>query len=252
MSAATTSPPRLRLGRFGRYTPSAVAWGLGTFGFILAAIFLTRIYHVYQYRRTAETVSEETHRVGVLLDRHITGLIKDVDDWVVQRPREAKFYRYPSPPAVLGVRAVRVYKLTGLVGEWTDAATEGQKFGLETILVREANTRLVSLGGDLLALFWVSRDQSKVMLVLDRAHFNLTFAVAPELADRVSMVAVNSMEQVLLTTSRELSFEVFRENMGYKYDGRGAIEVRDLGRDILAYLSIPSTQGLVLIGRVSR
>lgn len=234
------------------YTPSSVAWGLGTFGFILAAIFLVRIYQVYKYRATAEVISEETHRVGVLLDRHIASLIKDVDDWVVQRPREAKFYRYPTAPPILGIRAVRVYKLTGLVGEWTDAATEGQRFGMETILVREANTRLVSLGGDLLALFWVSRDQSKIMLVFDRANFNLTFTVAPELANRVSMVAVNSMEQVLLKTTPDLEFEVFRENMAYRYDGRGSIEVRDMGKDIFAYLSIPSTQGLVLIGRLPR
>lgn len=252
VTAQTTSPPRLRIGRFGLYTPSKVAWALGTFGFVLSAIFLTRIYYVYRYRQSAEVISEETHRVGVLLDRHITGLIKDVDDWIVKRPRDAKFYKYPSPPPVLGVRAVRVYKLTGLVAEWTDAATQGQKFGIENILIREANTRLASLGGELVALSWVSRDQSKVMMVFDRANFNLTFAVTPELAGRVSMVVVNSMEQVLLQTSREIQFEVFRENMAYKYDGRGTIEVRDLGKDIMAYLSIPSTQGLVLIGRLAR
>lgn len=234
------------------YTPSYIAWILGTFGFILSAVFLIRIYSVYKYRATAEVVSEETHRVGVLLDRHISGLIKDVDNWIVTRPRDAKFYRYPSPPAVLGIRAIRVYKLTGLVGEWTDAATEGQKFGIENILVREANTRLVSVGGDLLALFWVSKDQSKIMMVFDKANFNLTFTTLPELGSRISMVAVNSLEQVLLKSTPTLDFEPFRENMGYRYDGRGSIEVRDQGKDILAYLSIPSTQGLVLIGRLAR
>jgi hypothetical protein len=252
VSARTARPVRVKVGSLGDWSPSSIAWALGTFGFVLSSVFLIRIFYVYKYRQATVIVSEEVHRVGVLLDRHITGLMEDVDKWVITRPRESKYYRYPRPPAVLGVRAVRVHKPNGLVAEWTDAATAGQKFGMEAILIRETHTRLVSLGGELLALTWVSKDQDKILIIFDRANFNLVFAVAPELQGRVTLAAINSMEQVILQTSKQLEFEIFRGDFQYKYDGRGAIEVKDLGKDIMAFLSVPSTRGLVLVGRMAR
>lgn len=252
MTTTTVKDFKIRMGPIGSWSPSMIAWALGTFSFALSAVFLVRIHFVYRYRQQAEIVSEEVHQVGVLVDRHISGIIKEVDEWVVKRPRQTAFHRFTSPPAVLGVRAVRVYGPTGLVAEWTRDTNENQQYGIEKILIRDANTRLVNLGGDLMGLSWIAKDQSKILLAFDKASFNLVFRVRPEVRSQVSMALVNSMEQVLLQSEKQLHFEVFRTDVQYRYDGRGTIYLKDLGADILAFLSLPSTKGLVLIGRTAR
>lgn len=245
-------PVKVKIGKLGAWTPSSIAWALGTFSYVLASVFLVRIYYVHRYRHNTEVIYEEVHRAGVLIDRHIQGLLKDVDNWVEKQPSSTTYTRLDKSPAVLGVRAVRVYKKFAVVSEWTDPTTTGERFGIENILIRDPNTRLVSMGRTLMALAWTRKDLSKVVMVFDRDSFNLVFTVSPQLQGQVSLAIVNSMEQIIFQSDDPLPFEVFRSDVQYRYDGQGTVEVQDLGRDLLAFLSIPSVRGAVLIGRVGR
>lgn len=235
-----------------KWTPSWTAWALGTFGFVLAAVFLIRIYIVYQYRDHSGVLQEETLRVGILLDRQIQQIISDVDSWRTKVGVKPQFQKLRYGPPVPHAVAYRVYMDESFRGEWLADGYEKRKIGVEGIVVRDPETRFVSAGADFMALSWRGKDQSKNFLVLERTAFRGIFKIEESLKSRISMLLMNSMNHMLLQSERSLNSESFRGTIQYQYDGRGVVQIQDLGHDVLAFLSIPSAKGLVLMARTSR
>lgn len=235
-------------------------WALGTFGFILAAVFLIRMYAVYQHRLKEDRITIQVERAGLLLQRTLEGQMRDIETWAFRdlakggvllsnADRSAlNVSEKSSKPPIWGVRAVRFYQMNGMVAQWNDESVRNVRFGLEPMLMREAETRLMQLNEKLVGLSWVSRSQTKVLLAMDKAGFLELTSDDPE----ISLVLVNSSEQVLATSRATLDFEVFRPDFQYKYDGRGQVETASLEKEILGYYSVPGFKGLVLIGRYKR
>lgn len=173
--------------------------------------------------------------------------MKDTEDWV-----KAPARGQDRGPAVLGLVAARVYQNKQLVRQWESAATAGTQYKLEGYLANELPTRMVLMGGNSVGLAWTDSGQRRIVLIFDKASFNLVFVVTNEYRERVAVALINTMDQVLLESEKQLHFEKYQKAVSYQYNGQGTIDIHNSDQDILAFMSVPRVKGMVLIGRISR